>query len=691
MAARIIAETGGNPLAIVEGARALTPEQLGGRAPLPEPLPVGHQLEVLFVRRVRELPPDTQTLLLLAAADQPGPGDRLWRAAAALGIPESAAVPAEAAGLVVFWPEVRFFHPLVRSAVYHAATAVQRRQAHRALAAACDPERDVVPRAWHLAAAAAGPDEGVAAELEAAAERAGSRGGYAAAASFLERAALLTPERERRAERRLSAAQAHVLAGMVGRAEALLAEANKDLRDPQSTAQATRVAGRIRFDRGHVAKAASALVDAARRLRPLDPGATSHPALHRSRRHRRWRIAPPPSAATAGAVPADRVGLDRDTLGAALDALTNFPGRPTTHAAHATATDHHNHDLDDERCTGLHAPTGSGPRLLLDVGVQGSDPVWLDLAETSGVGVGGPGAAGVTRTLLHRLLTHRTPVTVTAHHDTLAILLTDHTAPDHIGHTLGGTAAQPSAAVISHPRLSVAASNFDILDTAYAEIQRRSHRPILSPQTDAIAGQQPGLSALPMIDPPWVMLVPAPTSGRARQRLTNVLDTGRHYGITAIVLGPSDTRPSDTRPSDTRPSDTGTALLVDPDQRVTHHIVRTEGVDHDTAGGGLTGTQLHPTSPAKLRALLATALDATDPPGVHPPDADPPPPARISADHPGAPHTPTAVAVSPAIPQELLPAPPQATPEPMVATTSMAPAGDSDRVRGDLPALPRPH
>ena len=97
VAARIIAETGGNPLAIVEAARELTPEQLGGRAPLPEPLPVGHQLEVLFVRRVRELPPDTQTLLLLAAADQPGQGDRLWRAAAALGIPESAAVPAEAA------------------------------------------------------------------------------------------------------------------------------------------------------------------------------------------------------------------------------------------------------------------------------------------------------------------------------------------------------------------------------------------------------------------------------------------------------------------------------------------------------------------------------------------------------------------------------------------------------------------
>jgi hypothetical protein len=211
VAAQIIAETGGNPLAIVEGARAL-----------PEPLPVGHQLDVLFVRRVRGLPPDTQTLLLLASADQPGPGDRLWRAATALGIPEFAAAPAEAAGLVAFWPQLRFFHPLVRSAVYYAATAVQRRQAHRALAAACDPERDVVPRAWHLQQPPSGPAKGVAAELAAAADQAGSRGGYAAAASFRERAALLTPDQERRAERRLSAAQAHLLAGMVDRADALL-------------------------------------------------------------------------------------------------------------------------------------------------------------------------------------------------------------------------------------------------------------------------------------------------------------------------------------------------------------------------------------------------------------------------------------------------------------------------------------
>ena len=269
----IVAATGGNPLAVVEAARELTPEQLDGRAPLAEPLAVGHRLDDLFVRRVRELPPDTQALLLLAAADQPGRGARLWQTAAALAIPESAAVPAEAAGLVVFWPEVRFFHPLVRSAVYYAATPGQRRRAHRVLAAACDPDLDPDGRARHLAAAAAGPDERVAAEQEAAAERAGNRGGYAAAAALLERAALLTPDRGRQAERRLSAAEAHLLAGAVDRAGALLAEATTGLTDPRSSAQATRLDGRIRAACGCVAEAAAELVDAARRLRPLAPQA----------------------------------------------------------------------------------------------------------------------------------------------------------------------------------------------------------------------------------------------------------------------------------------------------------------------------------------------------------------------------------------------------------------------------------
>jgi hypothetical protein len=142
------------------------------------------------------------------------------------GHPEIGGGAAEAAGLVIFWPKMRFFHPLVRSAVYHAATAIERRQVHRALAAACDPELDAVPRAWHLASRGRrGPDEEVATVLEAAADRVGSRGGCAAAAALRERAALLTRDKERRAERYLLAAQAHVLAGTVDRAEALLVEA----------------------------------------------------------------------------------------------------------------------------------------------------------------------------------------------------------------------------------------------------------------------------------------------------------------------------------------------------------------------------------------------------------------------------------------------------------------------------------
>lgn len=278
MAARVIAETGGNPLAVIEAARALTYDERGWLAPLHQPLPIGRRLEELFARRVEGLPTDTQTLLLLAAADRPDRSNRLWRAAAALGVPDSAIEPAEATGLVVF-PDVQFSHPLIRSAVYHAATAAQRRQVHRALAAACDPDLDAIPRAWHLAAAAPRPDETVADQLEAAAGQSRTRGGYAATAELLESAVQLTPDEQRQAERRLLAAQAHVLAGSVDRADDLLVQAIEVLHDPLSTAQAIGLKGRIQFHIGHVAEAASALVEAAHRLRPLDPRAAAEALL----------------------------------------------------------------------------------------------------------------------------------------------------------------------------------------------------------------------------------------------------------------------------------------------------------------------------------------------------------------------------------------------------------------------------
>ena len=275
---RLVTETGGNPLALMEAARELSPDQLAGRAPLPEQVPIGRRLEESFAGRIRELPPETRTLLLLAAADHPGRPARLWRAAAALGISEAAAAAAEDAGVAVFWPTLRFSHPLVRSAVYATATTLQRRQAHQTLAAATDDDADVDMRAWHLAAASAGPDEGAAAEQEAAAERARNRGGYAAAATLLERAGELTPDPERRAERRLSAAQAQFLAGRVGRADELVTEAIPALRDPLSQAQATRLRGRVQLACGEVAEATATLFTAAQRLQGIAP-ATARDAL----------------------------------------------------------------------------------------------------------------------------------------------------------------------------------------------------------------------------------------------------------------------------------------------------------------------------------------------------------------------------------------------------------------------------
>ena len=267
---RIVSETGGNPLALVELGGELSAEQLAGRSPLPQPLPLGRRLEERFLARVRTFPHETQTLLLLASAQQHGDPEQLWRAAASLGVGREAANLPELEGLVTFAPQVAFGHPLVRSAVYQGSAGRARRRAHEALAAACDPERDPDRRAWHLGSATAGLDEEVAAELERSADRARGRGGWASNAAFLHRAAELTPDPRRRAERELEAAKAKLMAGDPGGARMLLEGADPQLADPLARAQARRLDGAIRLGTGHLGESATILLQAARAFEPLD-------------------------------------------------------------------------------------------------------------------------------------------------------------------------------------------------------------------------------------------------------------------------------------------------------------------------------------------------------------------------------------------------------------------------------------
>ncbi|HEY6890938.1 MAG TPA: AAA family ATPase, partial [Solirubrobacter sp.] len=191
---RIITETRGNPLALLELPRRLTSAQLAGGFGLPDARPLASRIEQSFLERVQALPRDTQRLLLAAAADPVGDASLLWRAAPQLGIGPQAGRPAEAAGLFELGTRVEFVHPLVRSAVYRGANPGDRRDVHEALADATDPVIDPDRRAWHRAHATAGPDEAVAEEMLRSADRAQLRGGLAAAAAFLERAADLTPD-----------------------------------------------------------------------------------------------------------------------------------------------------------------------------------------------------------------------------------------------------------------------------------------------------------------------------------------------------------------------------------------------------------------------------------------------------------------------------------------------------------------
>jgi DNA-binding CsgD family transcriptional regulator len=269
VSARLVELTGGNPLALCEVALLLNADQLAGRAPLPDPLPVGARIGALYGERVAGLPEATRRVLLFAAAEGLVDLDLVLTASAAS---EADLTPAESAGLISLDEHsIGFVHPLMRSAVYAAATFVERRAAHGALAEALGAAGDLDRRAWHRAAASAGRDESVAAELAEAAERARARGGHADAAAALERSAALTPDRAVRARRLTDAATAAWLGGRPGRAQTCLAEARELAEDLRLLAELAQLRGRFELNAGDAAEAQRIFLEGAERARKADP------------------------------------------------------------------------------------------------------------------------------------------------------------------------------------------------------------------------------------------------------------------------------------------------------------------------------------------------------------------------------------------------------------------------------------
>jgi DNA-binding CsgD family transcriptional regulator len=266
---RLVAETRGNPLALLELPRELTPGELAGGFGLLDAPALSWRIEDSFRRRLAGLPADTQRLLLVAAAEPVGDPVLVWRAAGRLGVGVQAV--ADTDGLLAIGARVTFRHPLVRSAVYRAASPKDRQAAHRALAEATDPAVDPDRRAWHLAQATSGLDEDVASELQRSAGRARRRGGVAAAAAFLERATELTPDPGHRAERALAAAQAKHQAGAFDPALRLVAIAEAGPLNELQRAQVGLLRGQIAFALNRGSDAAPLLLEAAKRLEPLDP------------------------------------------------------------------------------------------------------------------------------------------------------------------------------------------------------------------------------------------------------------------------------------------------------------------------------------------------------------------------------------------------------------------------------------
>ena len=267
---RIIDEARGNPLALLELLRERSSAALAGGFAVPNRLPLPNRIQDSYRRRVAVLPAATQQLLLLAAADPVGDPNLLWRAASELGIPVAAAVPAEADELLHINGHVGFRHPLLRSAIYQGASSGDRRNVHQALASATDPAMDPDRRAWHRAQAVLGPNDIVAAELERSASRAQARGGFAAAAAFLQRSVALTQDPSRRADRALEAAQASLRAGAFDVALAMITIASKGPLDDLGHARVDRLRAEVAFAQNRGGEAPLLLLTAARRLERHD-------------------------------------------------------------------------------------------------------------------------------------------------------------------------------------------------------------------------------------------------------------------------------------------------------------------------------------------------------------------------------------------------------------------------------------
>jgi DNA-binding CsgD family transcriptional regulator/tetratricopeptide (TPR) repeat protein len=268
---RIVAETEGNPLALLELPRGLTAAQLAGGFGLSGPHALPGRIEKSFALQIDLLPPRTRLLLLIAAAEPVGDPLLVWRAAEKLGVEVATAAPGEMDGLLSIGERVMFRHPLVRSAVYRSASLLDRQAAHRALGEATDREVDPDRRAWHLASAASGPDEYVAMELERSADRAQARGGFAAAAAFLRRCVALTRDSARRTERALSAARASLQAGAFDIGLELLAVAESGPLDELGRARVDLLRAEAAYSLNRGRDAPPLLLRAARAFETLDP------------------------------------------------------------------------------------------------------------------------------------------------------------------------------------------------------------------------------------------------------------------------------------------------------------------------------------------------------------------------------------------------------------------------------------